>query len=155
MADVTPEDRARAAARALTAEGSPVTSRAIRDRAKVRMAVAAQVAREANESVAAAAQTPDLPDQVTDQVAALWRAAVEAAKEKHAAEMASAAQRLAEAQTERDDAVQLVIELEEKLAVAKDALARAQAAETRATAAEARADGLREALAALASGQDR
>ena len=149
MDDVTPVDRARAAAKALLADGDPVTTRAIRDRARVRMAVAAQVAREVVSAASGEAEPIDVPDQVSDQVAALWRLAIDAAKQEHEAELQAVIVQRDAACAERDELVALVTELEAQLDQARKDAATASDANIRALAAEARADGLREALAAL------
>lgn len=149
MDDVTPVDRARAAAKALLADGDPVTSRAIRDRARVRMAVAAQVAREVASAAAGQTEPIDVPNQVSDQVAALWRLAVDAAKQEHDTELQDALSQRDAACAERDELIALVSELEAQLDQARQDAEAATDANARALAAEARAEGLREALAVL------
>lgn len=149
MDDVTPVDRARAAAKALIADGNPVTTRAIRDRARVRTSVAAQVAREVASDASSDAEPIDMPDRVSDQVAALWRLAVDAAKQEHDAELQAALSQRDAAYAERDELITLVADLEDQLTQARQDAAAATDANDRALAAEARAEGLREALAAL------
>lgn len=134
------------AAKALLADGDPVTSRAIRDRVKVRMSVAAQVAREVNE-----VQQLGIPaTEVHNQVATLWRLAVQAAKQKHETELTVMTEHFGAVRAERDELVALVTDMEEQLVQARGGVAKAADANARALAAEARADGLREALVALA-----
>lgn len=81
-----PERRAAEAAETLAAEGRPVTNRAVRDRAGVAMAVAAEAARQWNERVAGQAQVPDAPDAVLARFAGLWREAYIVARDQLAAE---------------------------------------------------------------------
>lgn len=78
--DKMPEVRARAAVEQLSAEGKNVTARAVRDLSGVRMAVAADAAREYAAAASAAVEVPAMPDVVVARVDALWREAVIAAR---------------------------------------------------------------------------
>lgn len=170
MSDKTPEARALEAAEAIAAEGSPVTARAVQQRAKVNMNVASPVARDWNEQQAQAREVPPMPDAVTLRVEALWRAAFEAARDEHQVETDGWAARLKAAQDERDGALEDLSIAQQEVEAAnqrtEDASARiaeleaepnqargeAAAAETRAVAAEGIATGLKEALAVLTPG---
>lgn len=78
----TPEDRAEAAARDLADTGVPVTARAIRESASVRMAVAAAAARAWKEAVAdeAPESIPEVPGDVRGRLEAIWADAYRAAR---------------------------------------------------------------------------
>ena len=78
----TPEDRAEAAARDLVDRGLPVTARAVREAAGVRMAVAAQTARAWKEATAEQPDVvvPEVPDDVTSRLTAIWADAYRTAR---------------------------------------------------------------------------
>lgn len=162
---LTSQQRAELAAEELAAEGGPVTARTVRQRARVDMTVAAAVARAWKEREAATAAVPPIPDIVQTRVEALWREAVGAAREEHAADREGwewrlrtaeehfeevskeAARDVQNAESERDQAREAaradgeklrarIAELEE--AIEKSTAAAAAAAE-QAKAAEARA----------------
>lgn len=77
----TPEDRAEAAARDLADRGQAVTARAVREAAGVRMAVAAAAARAWREATSdrAEVEVPEVPEDVTARLAAVWADAYRAA----------------------------------------------------------------------------
>lgn len=77
----SPEDRAEAAARDLADRGQAVTARAVREAAGVRMAVAAAAARAWREATAEASdvEVPEVPEDVTARLAAVWADAYRAA----------------------------------------------------------------------------
>lgn len=77
----TPEDRAEAAARDLADRDQAVTARAVREAAGVRMAVAAAAARAWREATAEApeVEVPEVPEDVTARLAAVWADAYRAA----------------------------------------------------------------------------
>lgn len=77
----TPEDRAEATARDLADRGQAVTARAVREAAGVRMAVAAAAARAWREATAdrAEVEVPEVPEDVTARLAAIWADAYRAA----------------------------------------------------------------------------
>lgn len=167
MDEATPQDRAASAAEALAAEGNPVTARAVQQRARVSMTIAAAVARDWNSKQAEMQAVPDIPEAINARVQSLWREAVLAARAEHDTDREGWASKIRGITDERDGALedadrerQRADELEAELASAADRIAgletqlhRAQAevaaAETRAAAAEGVAGGLREALAAL------
>jgi len=95
-------DRARDAAESLGAEGLPVTSRSVRERAGVRMSVATQAARDwAARGVGEA--VPDIPPAVAARFDGLWREAFVAARKGFDAERAGFAARLEEQRSEIED----------------------------------------------------
>ncbi|WP_394255430.1 DNA-binding protein [Pseudoclavibacter helvolus] len=101
------EDAASRAKRAvddLAAAGLAVTARAVRERAGVRMGVAADAARAHAEDVAAAGAIPEIPEAVAGRLEAVWREAVMAARGEHADAVTGWTQRLEDAHAERDDA---------------------------------------------------
>lgn len=178
MTELTPEERAVAAAETLDADGNPVTARAVRDLARIDMNLASRVAREWNAQQAQARDVPPIPDAVMTRVNALWREAIEAAHAEHKVEVDGWLARVKHAEDERDaamedaeseharfeeaqaraarsldDAEARIAELEaaaqQHASVLAEAQARAVNAETRAAAAEGIAAGLREALEAL------
>lgn len=77
----TPEDRAEATARDLGDRGKAVTARAVREAAGVRMTVAAAAARAWREATAedTEVEVPDVPEDVTARLAAVWADAYRAA----------------------------------------------------------------------------
>lgn len=80
-AEVTPADRAEAAARDLADRGLAVTARAVREAAGVRMDVAAAAARAWKEVAEEdrAVPVPDVPEDVAARVGAIWADAYRAA----------------------------------------------------------------------------
>lgn len=77
----TPEDRAEATARDLADRGKAVTARAVREAAGVRMTVAAAAAKAWREATAdrAEVEVPEVPEDVTARLAAVWADAYRAA----------------------------------------------------------------------------
>lgn len=78
-----PEDRAEQAARDLADRGLPVTARAVREAAGVRMTVAAAAARAWKEAIAERTdlEIPEMPADVSGRLAAIWADAYRAAHE--------------------------------------------------------------------------
>lgn len=74
--EMTPEDRAEAAARDLADRGLAVTARAVREEAGVRMAVAAATARAWKQAAAEedkrGVTVPDVPEDVHSRLTAIW-----------------------------------------------------------------------------------
>ena len=152
MSDQTPLLRARRAAQELISAGETVTSRILRDRARVSMAVAVQVAREVNAPIQPPAAAVPMPEDVSDVFDQVWQRAVEAAKQDQASQIEELTKRAHQAETERDDLALLVIDLEAKL---EDRAQAVRSAEDRARSAEGLAAGLREALVALNPGESK
>lgn len=77
----TPEDRAEATARDLADRGKAVTARAVREAAGVRMTVAAAAARAWREATAedSEVEVPEVPEDVSARLAAVWADAYRAA----------------------------------------------------------------------------
>lgn len=77
----TPEDRAEATARDLADRGKAVTARAVREAAGVRMTVAAAAAKAWREATAeqSEVEVPDVPEDVSARMAAVWADAYRAA----------------------------------------------------------------------------
>lgn len=84
MADET-QAKVDRAVEELEAEGVPVTSRAVRERAGVRMSVAAEAARAWNERQQAV-DVPEVPDVVVTRMEGIWREAVQQARAELSAE---------------------------------------------------------------------
>lgn len=82
----SPQRRAAEAAEALAAEGKSVTNRAVRERAGVAMAVAAEAVKVWNDRVAEQSQAPEPPDTVLARFAGIWREAYTAAGNHFAVE---------------------------------------------------------------------
>lgn len=141
----TPADRARAVAAALIAEANPVSSRVLRERARVSNAVAVQVAREVNAQQADAEETR-VPSELAGQLDALWRSALVIARTEQADVLAAATDRVEQAEADLAGSRDRVAELETELVAARTALAEAQ---RRAQDAEGVAAALRDALAML------
>ena len=153
----TPEDRAEAAARDLADRGLPVTARAVREAAGVRMAVAAHTARAWKEAASEQPDVvvPEVPDDVSSRLAAIWADAYRAA---HAAvrperdKLAASVEEL-EAEVEgltaavgtvEDERDKLADEAEAAQAAAAEAVARADAAEQAAREAGSREASIKE-----------
>lgn len=77
----TPEDRAEATARDLADRGKAVTARAVREVAGVRMTVAAAAAKAWREATAeqSEVEVPEVPEDVSARMAAVWADAYRAA----------------------------------------------------------------------------
>ncbi|WP_426303137.1 hypothetical protein [Arthrobacter sp. R-11] len=95
-----PERRAAEAAEALAAEGVPVTNRAVRAKAGVSMAVAAEAATTWNQRAAAQVHIPEAPEFVTARFGGIWREAYSAARDLFAAERETLTGRLRVAEEE-------------------------------------------------------
>ncbi len=174
----TSQQRAEAAAEALAAEGSPVTARTVRQRARVDMGAAAAAARAWKEREAELRDVPAMPDAVLARMEGVWREAFSAARDEHQAERDGWAAQLAaveaerdalgedvdRAEAERDEAraagetvaeelrariTQLENQFAAERATAEASAVAAAAAEARAIAAEGVAEGLREGSAEL------
>lgn len=118
----TPEDRAEATARDLADRGQPVTARAVREAAGVRMTVAAAAARAWREASAdrTDVEVPEVPADVSARLAVIWadayRAAVAAVTperdrlaaeaEELRTEVEALTAAVTEVEAERDEAVQ-------------------------------------------------
>ncbi|GAA3853085.1 DNA-binding protein [Brevibacterium ammoniilyticum] len=159
-----PEARAEAAARDLADTGRAVTARAIREVAKVRMAVASAAAKAWNEATATdeAEAIPEVPEDVQGRLAAIWADAYRAAlaavtpeRDKLAAEVEQLrgevdglTSDVEAVEAERDEAAARAATAAESLAAAEaaqgEATASAARAEDRAAAAEAERDRLAE-----------
>lgn len=153
----TPEDRAEAAARDLVDRGLPVTARAVRENAGVRMAVAAQTARAWKEATAEQSDVvvPDVPEDVTSRLTAIWvdayraayaivrpeRDTLATAVEKLEAEVEALTEAVGAVEDERDA---FASEAKTAQATASEAIARAEAAEQAAREAESRIASIKE-----------
>lgn len=100
MAEQTSQQRAEQAAEELAAEGAVVTARTVRQRARVDMGVAAAAARAWKGREAQAREVPAVPDQVLARMEAVWRAAIESARDEHEAERDGWAARIKAAEDE-------------------------------------------------------
>lgn len=100
--EVTPQRRAAEAAEALSADGAPVTARAVRERSGVRMGVAADAAREWNQRQVAQMEVPALPEALQMRFEAAWRVAVELARGEFDEARAGWQQRVDEATEEQN-----------------------------------------------------
>jgi predicted nucleic acid-binding Zn-ribbon protein len=164
----TPEDRAEAAARDLVDRGLPVTARAVRENAGVRMAVAAQTARAWKEATAEQSDVvvPDVPEDVTSRLTAIWADAYRAAYAKVRPErdtLATAVKKLeaeVEALTEAVGAVEderdaFASEAKTAQATASEAIARAEAAEQATREAKRAAREAESRIASIEEERDR
>lgn len=95
-----PKRRAAEAAEALAAEGLLVSSRAVRARAGVSMAVANEAATTWNEREAAQAHIPEAPESVTARFGGIWREAYSGARDLFTAERETLTGRLRIAEEE-------------------------------------------------------
>ncbi|WP_180959690.1 DNA-binding protein [Brevibacterium sp. Mu109] len=165
----TPEERAEAAARDLADRGRPVTARAVREAAGVRMVLAAEVAKawKEAENDDESVPVPPVPEDVAARLTAIWgdayRAAVAAIspdRDRLAQEVGNLrkevealTETVAEVEEERD---RLAADLETARGAASEAGSRAEVAErgtreaeARATAVEAERDRLADQVTAL------
>lgn len=133
--DQSPEARAEAAARDLADTGRAVTARAIREVAKVRMAVASATAKAWNDAASEEDHEtiPAVPEDVTGRLEAIWadayRAALAAVTPERdqlrsdvdalRAEVEGLTADVETVEAERDTATGRVEDLEQKLAAAK------------------------------------
>lgn len=136
--------RAVEAAEALAAEGQAVTNRAVRDRAGVGMAVAAEAAKAWNEAAAATAAAPETPDAVRARVDGIWREAYRLAHDEFAAERAVLSKKLAAAEEDRDALTSDLTDAEARLDALQVELdaARSEAAQATAEASASHAEQL-------------
>lgn len=165
----SPEERAEAAARDLADRGRPVTARAVREAAGVRMVLAAEVAKawKEAENDDEGVPVPPVPEDVAARLTAIWRDAYRAAVAAVSPERVRLAQdvgnlrkevealteTVAEVEEERD---RLAVDLETARVAASEAGNRAEVAEretreaeARATAVEAERDRLADQVTAL------
>ncbi|MDN5725300.1 MAG: DNA-binding protein [Brevibacterium aurantiacum] len=165
----SPEERAEAAARDLADRGRPVTARAVREAAGVRMVLAAEVAKawKEAENDDEGVPVPPVPEDVAARLTAIWRdayraavAAVSPERDRLAQdvgnlrkEVEALTETVAEVEEERD---RLAVDLETARVAASEAGNRAEVAEretreaeARATAVEAERDRLADQVTAL------
>lgn len=133
----------------LEAEGADVTARAVRERAGVRMSVAAEAAKAWNERQAAAAEIPDVPATVQNRLDGIWREAVQFARAELSAEREGLRQQV-EAAHEETEAYRAEVKALEDTRDDLDA----ELTQLRDQAAIA-ADSAREELASIRSRADR
>lgn len=143
----TPEARAEATARDLADRGQPVTARAVREAAGVRMAVAAAAARAWREATAerSEVEVPDVPQDVTARLSAIWADAYRAAVATVTPERDRLAAEAEELRTEVEALTTTVTEVEAE----RDGAT--QQYETADTAQQATQEQLREANETISS----
>lgn len=107
MTDEVSEARSAAdrAAESLAAEGVKVTARAVRSRAGVQMAVAAEVAREWKAREDLRSPVPEIPDVVQIRMEGLWAEAVRAARSEHDYAVNGWQSQIHQLEAERDEAI--------------------------------------------------
>ena len=142
-------ERARAAADELSAEGEMVTARAVRARAEVSMAVAAQIAREWKTAAETERAIPEIPSRVQVRVEGLWKEAIDIVREEFETERQGWQTRLEELSHERDDLIKEVTKLEAKTSELQGTIATARKENS------ATRRGLEAALTAATSRADR
>ena len=147
--DSEAHERARAAADELSAEGEMVTARAVRSRAEVSMAVAAQIAREWKTAAETERTIPEIPSRVQMRVEGLWKEAIYAVREEFQTERQGWQTRLEELSQERDGLIKEVTNLETKASELQDSITSARE-ENAATI-----KGLESALTTVTSRADR
>lgn len=161
--DSEAHERARVAADELSAEGEMVTARAVRSRAEVSMAVAAQIAREWKTAAETERTIPEIPGRVQVRVEGLWKEAIETVREEFEAERQGWQTRLEELSQERDDLIKEVTSLEAKTTELQDVIdtlrkenaATVKGLETALTTATSRADRAEAQVEALQVERDR
>lgn len=138
----TPEERAEEVARDLVDTGRPVTARAVREAAGVRMAVAADVARAWREAAADEPEVvvPPVPEDVTGRLRAIWGDAYRAAVATVSPERDRLGRRVKELEDEVEQTIAAVTSLEDDKERAGLEISNANA---RAEQADARADKFR------------
>lgn len=114
--------RARVAADELSAEGEMVTARAVRTKAEVSMAVAAQIAREWKTAAETERTIPEIPSRVQVRVEGLWKEAIETVREEFETERQGWQTRLEELNQERDELIKEVTNLETKTSELQDTI---------------------------------
>lgn len=142
-------ERARAAADELSAEGEIVTARAVRSRAQVSMAVAAQIAREWKTAAETERAIPEIPGRVQIRVEGLWKEAIDTVREEFEVERQGWQTRLDELSQERDDLIKEVTNLDARTTELQDIIATARKENVAAI------KGLEEALTTVTSRADR
>lgn len=147
--DTEAHERARIAADELSAEGEMVTARAVRSRAEVSMAVAAQISREWKMAAETERAIPEIPSRVQVRVEGLWKEAVEAAREEFEAERQGWQVRLEEVGQERDELIKEATHLETRAVELQEKIA------TLRNEGAATVKGLEEALATVTTRADR
>ena len=115
-------ERARVAADELSAEGEMVTARAVRSRAEVSMAVAAQIAREWKTAAETERAIPEIPSRVQVRVEGLWKEAIETVRKEFETERQGWQTRLEELSQERDELIKEVTNLETKTSELQDTI---------------------------------
>ena len=161
--DTEAHERARTAADELSAEGEIVTARAVRSRAQVSMAVAAQIAREWKTAAETERIIPEIPSRVQVRVEGLWKEAVDAAREEFEAERQGWQVRLEEVGQECDELINgatnleaRTIDLQETIAAArKENVATLKDVEAALTIAISRADRAEAQVETLQGERDR
>lgn len=161
--DSEAHERARIAADELSAEGEMVTARAVRSRAEVSMAVAAQIAREWKTAAETERTIPEIPSRVQVRVEGLWKEAIETVREEFETERQGWQTRLEELSQERDDLIKEVTSLEVKTAELQDVIdtlrkenaSTVKGLETALTTATSRADRAEAQVEALQVERDR
>lgn len=111
----TSEARAARAAEDLAAGGSPVSARAVRERAGVAMTVAAEAARTWNARMAEQQSVPDLPDDVRARLEGIWRTAYVAARQEFDEVRTGWAGKVATAEKDAAELAKTVADLEQQL----------------------------------------
>ena len=106
--DTEAHERARVAADELSAEGEMVTARAVRSKAEVSMAVAAQIAREWKTAAETERAIPEIPGRVQVRVEGLWKEAIETVRKEFETERQGWQTRLEEQSHERDELIKEV-----------------------------------------------
>ena len=130
-----PEERAEAAARDLSDRGIPVTARAVREAAGVRMTVATSVARAWREAASESERLtiPEVPADVAARLTAIWADAYRSAVASISPERDRLSAEVAELRLEidalTDEITQAEDEREKARAAESSATARAEAAE--------------------------
>ena len=147
--DSEAHERARVAADELSAEGEMVTARAVRSRAEVSMAVAAQIAREWKTAAETERAIPEMPGRVQVRVEGLWKEAIETVRDEFETERQGWQARLEELSQERDDLIKEVTSLEAKTTELQDVI------DTLRKENAAAVKGLEKALTAATSRADR
>lgn len=161
--DTEAHERARIAADELTATGSAVTARAVREAAGVSMAVAAQVAREWKTSAQAERATPEIPTRVQVRVEGLWKEAIDTVRDEFEAERQGWQKRLEETAAERDELISDIAPFEAKTEELQtlleetrvEAVANTKALEESVRSATSRADRAEAQVEALQEERDR
>ena len=161
--DTEAHERARTAADELSAEGEIVTARAVRSRAEVSMAVAAQIAREWKTAAETERTIPEIPSRVQVRVEGLWKEAIDTVREEFEAERQGWQTRLEELSQERDELIKEFTSFEAKATELQDVIdtlhkenaATVKGLETALTTATSRADRAEAQVEALQEERDR